>query len=427
MKIRIVEDPSPEAWNRVRHYASWMRQVCVDQRSDLVEDTFRKFRLSSPPNGWFPALQDLSWRITYSNIFYISIFISPHLKKISIYAPGTWASFTVPANILAAVASTVSTLPGSALQSLSIGLHCRAPPGYFKDSLSSIVLRCGPSLTEFTTTVPLSDAAANHLSQLPHLRTLHIGGTPPTYSALSSPPIFPHLTELTFGTDAACGWLSLFQHLENSVPTMQGTTLLSELRKSLKSLNVDDHSRPIIDVSFTSPIQMFQNLAVLDVAVSCPGYAAKGRCIFRLNNGNVAKLAMALPQLGTLSLGPPCADNTCATTVACLLPISVHCLKLRELQIHFNTTTIVDDLKEISKDPWCQELHSLPRCRSLSKLYAEWMPLTLDESGFETVVDGIINIFPSLEYCVGRGRPWEELSERITEFRRMSTLSAHCR
>jgi len=46
------------------------------------------------------------------------------------------------------------------------------------------------------------------------------------------------------------------------------------------------------------------------------------------------------------------------------------------------------------------------------------MPLTLDEPGFEVVVNGMIGIFPSLEHCdgVGQNSDWEELSDRIIEF-----------
>ena len=74
-------------------------------------------------------------------------------------------------------------------------------------------------------------------------------------------------------------------------------------------------------------------------------------CSFKLNNDNVAELTMALSQLESLLLGRPCSSDACATTAACLLSISVHCAELRELEIHFNATNIVDDLENISDDP----------------------------------------------------------------------------
>ena len=394
-----------------------MHQVRVDERFTVVEDTFHKLRVSSPSGGWFPALQDLSWCITKSNLPYADLFFSPHLKKILIYTPWSWASHEVPHDILAAVVSTISTLPTSVLQSLSIDIKCVMPSAYFKDAVSSVVLRCGPLLTEFTSMVPLSDAAVNHLIQLPHLCTWHIEDPPPKYSTSSLPLVFPPLTDFTLGEGAACGWLSLFERLEEGASPTQGVTL-SRVKNSLKSLDVRGLFGLVIDVSFTSKIQTFRNLASLCVGVHCPGRNGEGQCAFRLTNDDVFDLATALPQLESLLLGDPCRKNTCATTVASLLLVSVYCLKLRELKIHFNTTRIVDDLKNITEDPQYQELCSLPRC-TLSLLYIDRMPLALDKPVFEAVANGMIGIFPSLVCCAGLGRGWGEVTEIISELREM--------
>jgi hypothetical protein len=47
------------------------------------------------------------------------------------------------------------------------------------------------------------------------------------------------------------------------------------------------------------------------------------------------------------------------------------------------------------------------------------MPLTLDEPGFETVANGMIDIFPSLIWRGESERGWEELSERIEELQKV--------
>ena len=144
----------------------------------------------------------------------------------------------------------------------------------------------------------------------------------------------------------------------------------------------------------------------------CPGRSS----IFKLNNGNLTELAMALTQLEFLFLGHPCPENTCLTTVACLVPISVHCNKLSTLGIHFNTTNIVDNFKNTLEDSRFQQLRSLQRC-SLKCLNVCGMPLSLDESGSKTVAEGMINIFPSLTHCEGLGRGWGKLSREIRHFR----------
>ena len=400
-----MRNPSPEAWGRVHRYASWMRRTSVDGWMNLGEETYSKLRLNVPPGGWFPALQSLSWSITKSNLPHAHLFFSPNLK--TIYISISWGDSRVSQTFLPVIASTISALPTPALQFLSVQIGGHGiPPTYLKDSLSSVVLRFESSFTEFFSLTPLSDAAVNHLIHLPHLRTWHTEYPPPNYSTSSLPLVFPPLRKFTLGEGAARGWLSLFKRLGDCVPSTQGGTPLSRVRESLESLNVGDFPDPIIDVPFASMIQTFRNLVHLDIMVSC----RDGQCIFKLNDDNVTELVTTLPRLDSLLLGYPCDENTCATTVACLLPISVHCPRLQSLGIHFNTTTIVDDLKNISEDPRYQELRSLRKC-ALSCLDVHEMPLTCDESDFGAVARGITVIFPNLERCDG----WDEVNWELAE------------
>jgi len=194
-------------------------------------------------------------------------------------------------------------------------------------------------------------------------------------------------------------------------------TPLSRAKESLKSLHTKSCPDFIIDARFTSPIQMFRNLVSLNVGTSCHYPNDDNRCASKLDNDDVTELTISLPKLKSLFLGGLCTENTCVTTAACLLQISVHCLRLRDLEIHFNTTNIVDDLKMISGDPRFQELRSLPKC-TLLFFDAFSMPLALDEPGFKAVINGMTNIFPCLEYCVGSDPAWIELSERLVRLRR---------
>ena len=183
-------------------------------------------------------------------------------------------------------------------------------------------------------------------------------------------------------------------------------------------------SNPTIDASFASTIQIFRNLVSLCVQVDCHDEGDHGLCVFKLNNDDVNKLAMALPQLEWLLLGDPCGENTCATTIACLLLLSVHCVELQWLKIHFNTTNIADDLRDISADPRFEELRLLPRGR-LSYLDVWQTPLSVNEPDFEAVVNGII---PSLERCDASpyNLDWEEVSDRMEELPRTRMLPVYC-
>ena len=393
-----------------------MREVRVEDSIPLEEEIYHELHLNSPPGGWFPALQDLTLYITATNIRYTDLFFSQNLKRIHISMEKLlWGNFfTVPFAVHSNLDSFILPLPTSNLERISVGVCSRmAPWEHFKDPFSSVVLRCGPPFTEYDSPIPLSNAALNHLIQLPHLRTWRIHGPPPTYYASSLPPVFPPLREFTLGNGAACGWLPLLRRLEASAPTMQGVTPLSKAKESLKVLNIEDISRISIDAPFVSTIQCFRNLVKLNVEVYCYN-AYEGQCIFKLNNDNVTELSMALTQLESLLLGRTCPQNTCLTTVTCLLPISVHCNKLRKLEIHFNTTNIVDDFKNILEDPRSQRLRSLQRC-PLTCLDVFRIPLNLDESSLETVVKGMIDIFPSLKRCKGLERRWDELFAGITD------------
>jgi len=373
-----------------------MCQVSLDYWTSLGEEASNKLHSNLPPGGWFPALQDLSWCMTELNVLYIDLFLSPHLRRISISAAWSWRNTGVPPVILPTLVSIIFTLPTPSLERISVDTSHRTMPwAHFKDSFSSVILRCGLSFTEYDSPVPLSNAAMDHLIQLPHLHTWRIHGPPPPYPTSSLPLVFPPLRELTLGKGAACGWLLLLRRLEGGASTTQGVTPLSKAKEFLTSLKFEDMSGINIDPSSVSTIQCFRNLVRLDVDDKCPSGDERGQCISELNNDNVTELAMALTQLEYLFLGNPCSKNTCLTTVTCLLPISVHCSKLEEVSIHFNTTNIVDDFRNILEDPRFQQLRSLPRCR-LTFLDAYQMPLRLDESGLEIVAKGMLDIFPSL-------------------------------
>jgi len=203
-------DPLPGDWNRVSRYASWMHRVFVEDWMILEEETLNKLRLNSPPGGWFPALQGLSWCIAESNLPYADLFFSPHLKRVSIYVTWSWDDTGLRLGSLKTLASIISALPTSSLERMSVGDNYQTLPWVqLKDPFSSIILRCGPSFTEYDSPVPLSDAALDHLIHLPHLRTWRIHGPPPTYPTSSLPLVFPPLREFTLGEGAACGWLPL--------------------------------------------------------------------------------------------------------------------------------------------------------------------------------------------------------------------------
>jgi len=389
-----------------------MHKLHLEDHFALGEGTLPKLRLNSPADGWFPALRKLRWTIEISTLPYVDLCLSPHLKTIRIHS-GFVDKTKTPRDFPRTVASTISTLPTSTLRSLHVDIS-HMPWAYLKHSLPSLVLRCGSSLTKFACPTTLSDAAINHLAHLPNLRYWNTTDPPLNYSnsPLPLPLTFPPLTQFYVAGDAGFSWISLFGRLATGVPGVQA---LTRIRESLKELCVGNFdSDPIIDVSFVSPIQMFHNLTFLNVVTGCPN----NRCAFELDDHNVAELTAALPCLAALYLGFPCSRNTCATTITCLLWISVRCLELEDLVIHFNTANIVEDFKRVSTDLRFERPRSLPRC-PLQILEVFETPLTLDEPSLEIVANGMVDTFPSLGCCKG-SEEWQDLSKRIKELQKLT-------
>ena len=149
------------------------------------------------------------------------------------------------------------------------------------------------------------------------------------------------------------------------------------------------------------------------MAASCNYVGAGDGCSFRLNNNNVTRLTTALPQLENLLLGHPCHRNTCATTVAYFLPISVQCLNLGRLEIHFNTTDIAGDFESALGGPRFQDTHSIPKSR-LQLLCVKYTSLSLEPTKVYTVVDGLTNAFPCLECVEAHGHKWNDISKKLS-------------
>ena len=160
-----------------------MRRLNLWPWQSLREATLQKLRHNSPASRWFPGLQGLVWPVSRWSIPYIDLFFSPHLRNISIFLSWSGGS-EIPCDVLPAIASAISALPTSALRCLRVVDNHTASWVGLEDSLSCLVLRCGPSLTMFSSSIPLSNAAMNHLMQLPALCMWYVRCPPPTYFSL---------------------------------------------------------------------------------------------------------------------------------------------------------------------------------------------------------------------------------------------------
>ena len=260
--------------------------------------------------------------------------------------------------------------------------------------------------------VPLSDEGVVHLISLPNLHSLELDTPPPHHSTLR-PLVFPPLKLWFFAEGVAVKWLSTLRLLEEDAVARQDMTPLVRVKVTLRHLRVKGDGLAI-DNALTSPIQMFQNLVRLNMDVYC----FEDECSFELDEEEVRTLVTALPRLKTLVLGHPCPMDLCHTTVACLVTISIHCVKLEVLEIHFNTSQMAAHLEEMSmeEEEEEEEEEEPGQTCNLKTLGVHEMPLVLAVLEEEEVCDGLWNIFPSLE-CIIRAKDsesdWDAISKRM--------------
>jgi len=241
----------------------------------------------------------------------------------------------------------------------------------------------------------------------------------PQCPPLTSQFFFPSLQRITLRHFAASGWVKF---LADGIVQRISTNTGPKPRSAAPHLiQLYCYHVAVLDVTFLSHFRVFRNLSILTIRSSC-SYGT--RCTFGLTDDDVGHLAMELPGLNELSLGTPCADNTCRTTVISLLALSTYCKGLRELCIHFNTRNLARDMRQSLHHHLRRNSHPPSRC-PLAVLNVGSAPLAgeaLGEEVFPTLA-GLVDIFPKLQriaYSPLRSSwSWRQLDTQIPIFQQM--------
>ena len=150
-----------------------------------------------------------------------------------------------------------------------------------------------------------------------------------------------------------------------------------------------------------SLIRGFRNLVNLSAEIYCHDEDDKGRWVFELNNNNVTELGVSSPwaRLSPAFLRfPPIVlgwRNRRSTSGP------------QRLLMASRTSRRSPDSNNYARPPgthlrvWMSIEYHSPSTRPVLK--------------FETVANGMIDIFPSLTHCEGLDQSWDELSDRITD------------
>ena len=280
-----------------------------------------------------------------------------------------------------------------------------------ESAASSAVLRCGPTLEKLTIFSPLSDAAVQHIMQLPNLCNWYAVNGPPRTPNLPLSDIFPRLDRLSLAEEISLEWLTLFTTTARHTPSGQISHPPLKQGPIERLTDLVIFPKVIIDAAFMSPIILFHGLVILRLTVAC--YTVGG-CAFNLTDDDIAEIAPALPCLVVAMLGIVCLENSCRTTVASLASLSEHCRGLQDLEIHFNTANLRNDLDAVSADP---RLDSLPSLRTCDVFHLELSnaPYTISEDDVVPVLRGFRRVFPSLAGISGSDDNWSLLSLRLPE------------
>jgi len=364
------------------------------------------------PNGiLFPGLRDLSWTVQPHTLPFYRLFLSPNLTEFLFsYVP--LYGVDTPVEIFPTITSMIMELETLHLRVFRFFLRCPAQRcRSLEPAFSSAILRCGPSLKILSVPTPLSDAAVQHIMQLPNLTEWYTMNGPPRVSDLSPSGAFLKLDLLQLCEEASLGWLPLFEVTARRTSSTQGAHIQSYHGPGQNLTTLECLVDVSVGAALVTPIMLFHGLVYLTIHSSCSDTSG---CIFSLTDDDTEEITTALPRLKEAVFGWVCSANSCRTTVSSLISFSTHCEDLVYLEIHFNTTNLRNNLEPVLADLRLDNLPSSserdPFILSLSDA-----PISISREDIGPVMKGFHRIFPSLDVIHGRSPALEELNARLTD------------
>ena len=370
------------------------------------------------PTHLLPNLQSLEWYSDTDTFVYVNLFRSPRLTSLLV---------RVTPNI-PNVVPILTSLPVETLEELRFLDLSRDRA--VQDAISSLVLRTTPTLRSIEVSSDLSDAAIHHVVRLPNLSDASVRFVNLDLQAAPLDTIFPSLRTLETRVDSEGGWKYLMED------TMKLESIVLHSLTALHPEKVVDIFGFLINRGFhrithrlsfaafepcdltpriLTPLHNFGSLARLSVTSPCDPI----RCKSRLTDGALAQLAEALPQLVELFLGGvPCGSPARGITLAGLHPLSVHCIHLETLQVHFSALDIPTDIPEdaLSK---ASDQPPLSHC-PLFRLVVGELPVSASAKSPLIIAYFLRQMFPRLSkiWRTVTDSPWKEVQEHVDVFQK---------
>ena len=375
----------------------------VSKEEVVSDEVLRMISANVPSEFVCPQLRTVIWVSSHHQTFN-NVFVSSRLTAFD------FGSDNIEA--VASLASVMAELHTPHLRTLDISFPPPEDPLSTKvtTALSSFVLRCGSSLTRIVILAPLTDAAIQHIMQLPELIVWGTRSGLPDAPGLTPLGTFPKLERLSLRSTEALNWLTFLNAGTRRISSNRATHTLRNRGpcQMLTAINLKCEAPHQVDAAFVSPVMPFRSLNILHLKRACP----KDGCGFRLTDDEVGEMATALPNLEILDLGGACSTDSCRTTIACLLIISTCCEHLRKLKIHFRTRDLLRDIESMPDNPRLRGLSQLPRCE-IKRLNMADAPLSLQRDHCKRVAEELISIFPSIRLVQGVSEGWSYVDSEL--------------
>ena len=222
-------------------------------------------------------LREAFWWLNETNLFFLPVFISPYLIKITIStnvdsSPSEtiepWDQ-GIPVEVVPIVRSAIKMFPSSLrVFFLALGFGQQT---HLTKEVSAFVLKCGEALQEFTTNVVLSTEAIVHLVKLSNLSGWITEQRPPEVTELirygvpdGATSLLPSLGIFGLQNERALEWLSFFETAKNRTPpwTVAGD--------GLPALSFHHPTFLPVDSSLISRLLPLASLIDVKIDIECP-------------------------------------------------------------------------------------------------------------------------------------------------------------
>jgi hypothetical protein len=375
-----------------------MRRLTLNQDFDESEEIFPLMPSSWSDGVVFPGLRKLHWPDNPHTLPFHRLLLSPTLTTLSL----KYYSFGSSEEDLSILRPVIMGLDTSHLRDLYLRWFVREEANRQMESVASCaVLRCGPALKGLGVSSSLSDAAVQHIMQLPNLSTWCASTGLPRTPNLSLSDIFPRLNYLTLAGEVSLEWLAFFTTTAHHISSGRGSHSSFNRGPVQRLCHLHISTGVPINAVLMSHIMHFRELTFLNLLSNCDWEG----CAFSLTDNDIAEITSALPRLVHAVLGMVCSANSCRTTVASLVSFSTQCRDLESLEVHFNTANLRNDLESVTADP---RLDNLPSLRTSNDFHLSLTdaPLAIDDDDSVSVLSGFRRIFPSLVAIGGGEIPW---------------------